>query len=202
MFDFKLYPADVHGWFWDEINQSGYAEALRMRTREQEQMTIDMLNCALFEIFKSIEPIVGFTPQDLMAKYINPELLFSLLEKNGEAKMVRHAVVSTVHANPFDKNSPLVHVPNVIERIPEDIELTYMAYIAAFRKFRDKIELMLRRACGEKFNRFAMVNLDIIADRHERVRAIDLKIHGDIRIKYYMEHFADGRYDTRKDSQP
>lgn len=200
MFDFKLFPADLHGWFWDAINESGYADALRMRTREQEQMTIDMLNCALFEIFKSIEPIVGFTPQDLLAKYIQPELLFSMLEKNGEAKMVRHAVVSTVRENPFDKKSPLVHVPAVIERRPEDIELTYMAYTAAFRKFRDKIELLLRRACGEKFNRFAIVELGVVADRHERVRALDLKIHGDIRIKYYMEHFPDGRYDSGKDS--
>lgn len=198
MYNFKFYPADVHGWFWDAIQKTGYADALRMRTREQEQMTVDMLNCALFFTFKSVEAIPGFTPEELLAKYINPEQLFEFLKKNGEARPVRHAVIRTIRQNVFDPHSPLIHVPDVIVKRPPDIELAYMAYNDAFRSFRDKVELMIRRVLGDKFNRYAIVELTALADANEIVRALNLKIHGDIRHKYYMEQFPDGRFDSGK----
>ncbi|QXO09731.1 hypothetical protein pEaSNUABM38_00009 [Erwinia phage pEa_SNUABM_38] len=161
-------------------------------------MTVDMLNCALFHTFKSVEAIVGFTPEELLAKHINPELLFEMMQANGEARPVRHVVVKTVRSQLFDPTAPLMHVPDVIVRRPEDVELAYMAFNNAFLGFRDQIELMIRRVLGDKFNRYAIAELSIVADAQERVRALNLKIHGDIRHKFYMEQFPDGRFNSGK----
>ncbi|ANZ50200.1 hypothetical protein PHOBOS_10 [Erwinia phage vB_EamM_Phobos] len=198
MFNFKFYPADIHGWFWDAVAESGYADTLRMRTREQEQMTVDMLNCALFDIFKSVEQVPNFSYDVLLSRYIDPVKLYDKMRAVKDVYPSREIIIRTERENLFDPTSPLVNVPVVITTRPNDTELAYIAFKDAYRKFRDKVELMIRRATGEQFNRYAIVTLTITDDQLGRVRSIDIKLQGDIRLRYYMEQFPDGRFDSGK----
>lgn len=179
-------PSDLHSTLWNLLAETGVISCITASNKEREQLTVDILNCALFDIFYSMEPVDGFTYEELFAKYTEKKTLFETLQPRGVVDWSEQDLPKPTPSNP--------EAFITVKIYPEHLELTQIGFEAAYMAFRDQINDIITRALGARFNPFSIVDLQTTVDRVGQVHTIELYLAGDIRHKYYLEKFPDGRY--------
>lgn len=174
------------------MSQAGLADCISGTTKDKEQLTVDMLNCALFEIFYSMEPIDGFNYEELFAKRTDKKSLFEVLHAQRIVDWAEHDLSKPTPSNP--------EAFVTVKTYPELIEMTTIGFESVFIVFKERIEQIIRAALRNRFNPYSIVDLESTVDRLGRVTVIVLTLTGDIRHKYFLEQFPDGRY--RKNNNP
>lgn len=181
-------PADLHATFWDIMFQAGLADCITGTTKDKEQLTVDMLNCALFEIFYSMEPIAGFNYEELFGKRTDKKTLFETLHARNIVDWAEHDLPKPTPSNP--------EAFVTVKTYPELLEMTTIGFEPVFYAFKDRIEMIIKTALRGRFNPYSIVDLQSTVDRLGRVTVIVLTLTGDIRHKFFLEQFPDGRYRT------
>lgn len=170
------------------LQSHGVADCVTSSNKDKEQLTISILNCVLFDIFYSMEPVAGYTYEELFAQHTDKKTLFEAMQPRGMVDWAEHDLAKPVPGNP--------EAFITVKTYPEMLEMTQVCFEVPYLRFRDHVSKTIMRALGPRFNPYSIVDLQCMVGRTGRVNTIELLLTGDIRHKFFMEKFPDGRYRT------
>lgn len=191
-------PAVVHRNFWTAVDETLLSGGLIKNDILREKISIQLLHCALEEIFLSIpfKPDAQF--EDHLETIIDREKMIALLLAHhciDEPEMIECKLSLVSHSDlgtiPIGENTCKKAI------YPSNRSLAATAFSTIYQRFVDSIEKDIRGCCQSSkrsFNRYYNVVVEPKIDGIGKIVAIEIQLSGDVRHDYFQQQFPNGRY--------